>query len=565
MSDFDLNEEIELLEDMGAGPEKYTVHASAHAQAAAKYLAKAKMCPDKVQARQLRKFARNHKSAAEALTGLANDHAAHRFTQQSKVKSVMSEDLQEAAVYKHQGQEVSGVKTTKVENPSYHKEKHDVHLDGEHIGHVYMHETSQFMKPNSIRMQSGGKLRKRWGYNHKDGDHYSLFGSKKDAVEELLGHHIRHHKKTTNEETEVNEDIEYENEGIRSLIAAAIEQRAVDFRNGVQELIRDRAVGALEDLKVGLAEIFDGGGPGAPNDDNDNQEASSNDDDDELAGDEPNDKDGSDDDGGDKGNGGGTDKKVKGSQKNEAYLDESRDLNRDSVKHEKIAGGKTVTTLSRGHSFSVVLHPEHKEAINKLGHGESHTFKDETGARWKATHNGSSVHFKHQGQGYEHTVDSRHLHEEVIAPTGKTMVKDFSDNVSGQDDASMEKIQNPGGKNVGGQGDRAMKKLADKPAVKNISEVSNAILDRYFKRNEVDEAHSDHQLRQATRYHETERDVFYKRARKSKELDLDRKKETHRAGRHEKAMLTGRKMMTKRGIKENPSRGSDKRNSEAAD
>lgn len=96
-------------------------------------------------------------------------------------------------IIKYQGEPVSGVAIKKVDTPSYHLEKHDVHYNDDHIGHVYCHQTSQYKTANSVRMKSGGKLRKRWGYSHKAGDHYSQFSSKKDAVEELVGHHLRHH------------------------------------------------------------------------------------------------------------------------------------------------------------------------------------------------------------------------------------------------------------------------------------------------------------------------------------------------------------------------------------
>lgn len=104
---------------------------------------------------------------------------------------------------------------------------------------------------------------------------------------------------------------------------------------------------------------------------------------------------------------------------------EGRDNNPDEVKHARLRDGKSVTTLHRGHSFSVVLHPEHKEAINKLEHGDSHHFKDETGTKWKATRDEDRVHFHNASQGYKHSVDAKHLKEE----TGDDMADDINEDI----------------------------------------------------------------------------------------------------------------------------------------
>jgi hypothetical protein len=86
----------------------------------------------------------------------------------------------------------------------------------------------------------------------------------------------------------------------------------------------------------------------------------------------------------------------------------SRDRARDEVKHSH-----GVTTLSRGHSFSVVLHPEHKEAIRNLPDGGSHSFRDESKKRWVATRDGDQVHFHNPDQGYRHSASMSHLLENV--------------------------------------------------------------------------------------------------------------------------------------------------------
>lgn len=52
-----------------------------------------------------------------------------------------------------------------------------------------------------------------------------------------------------------------------------------------------------------------------------------------------------------------------------------------------------VKTINHRNEFSVVLHPEHQEAINKLKDKQEHKFKDETGTRWTASRKGKDIHF----------------------------------------------------------------------------------------------------------------------------------------------------------------------------
>jgi len=63
----------------------------------------------------------------------------------------------------------------------------------------------------------------------------------------------------------------------------------------------------------------------------------------------------------------------------------------------------TMKTVNHGKSFSIPLHPEHHEPIAKLKHGESHSFKDETGRKWKATRDNDTVHFHGGSYGTQKT------------------------------------------------------------------------------------------------------------------------------------------------------------------
>ena len=84
----------------------------------------------------------------------------------------------------------------------------------------------------------------------------------------------------------------------------------------------------------------------------------------------------------------GIDKATKklATQKEEVQIEEA------TVKTGKYSWG-TMKTVHHGASFSIPLHPEHHQPIAKLKHGESHSFKDETGAKWKATRDNDTVHF----------------------------------------------------------------------------------------------------------------------------------------------------------------------------
>ena len=83
---------------------------------------------------------------------------------------------------------------------------------------------------------------------------------------------------------------------------------------------------------------------------------------------------------------------------------------RESVEHIQEATVKsqnyswgTMKTVHHGKDFSIPLHPEHHKPIAALKHGESHSFKDETGNKWKATREDDTVHFHGGSYGTQKT------------------------------------------------------------------------------------------------------------------------------------------------------------------
>lgn len=91
----------------------------------------------------------------------------------------------------------------------------------------------------------------------------------------------------------------------------------------------------------------------------------------------------------------------------------NEELTHDKVVSKNYSWG-TMKTVHHGKDFSIPLHPEHHQAISKLKDGESHSFKDETGSKWKAERHGDDVHFSgasHDNSGYKSKVKHSDLHE----------------------------------------------------------------------------------------------------------------------------------------------------------
>jgi hypothetical protein len=95
--------------------------------------------------------------------------------------------------------------------------------------------------------------------------------------------------------------------------------------------------------------------------------------------------------------------RVKGDERAEIALNkEEVQIDEATVSSRKYDWG-TMKTVNHGKSFSIPLHPEHHEPIAKLKHGESHSFKDETGRKWKATREHDTVHFHGGSYGTQKT------------------------------------------------------------------------------------------------------------------------------------------------------------------
>jgi hypothetical protein len=101
-------------------------------------------------------------------------------------------------------------------------------------------------------------------------------------------------------------------------------------------------------------------------------------------------------------------------------IDKDGDVDADDAKRKKMQGESvehieeatvksqsyswgTMKTVHHGKDFSIPLHPEHHKPIAALKHGESHSFKDETGRKWKATREHDTVHFHGGSYGTQKT------------------------------------------------------------------------------------------------------------------------------------------------------------------
>lgn len=110
-------------------------------------------------------------------------------------------------------------------------------------------------------------------------------------------------------------------------------------------------------------------------------------------------------------------KYIKGTPEHQALKAKSKPINgmptskmKEEVEHIEEATVKsqnyswgTMKTVHHGKDFSIPLHPEHHKPIAALKHGESHSFKDETGNKWKATRDNDTVHFHGGSYGTQKT------------------------------------------------------------------------------------------------------------------------------------------------------------------
>ena len=99
---------------------------------------------------------------------------------------------------------------------------------------------------------------------------------------------------------------------------------------------------------------------------------------------------------------GGIDRATRTLARKEIKKEEVEQIEEATVATRKYDWG-TMKTVHHGAMFSIPLHPEHHEPIAKLKHGESHSFKDETGRKWKATREHDTVHFHGGSYGTQKT------------------------------------------------------------------------------------------------------------------------------------------------------------------
>jgi hypothetical protein len=77
----------------------------------------------------------------------------------------------------------------------------------------------------------------------------------------------------------------------------------------------------------------------------------------------------------------------------------------------------TMKTVHHGSDFSIPLHPEHHQAIDKLKDQQEHKFKDETGRHWTAKKSGEHVHFQGANGGGTTHVPAHTMKEQApVAP-----------------------------------------------------------------------------------------------------------------------------------------------------
>ena len=91
--------------------------------------------------------------------------------------------------------------------------------------------------------------------------------------------------------------------------------------------------------------------------------------------------------------------------------EDEKDMN-ENVVTKKYSWG-TMKTIHHKNDFSIPLHPEHHQAIAKLGDEQEHHFKDETGRHWTARRKGEFVHFQGANNGGKTMVRHSDLKEEV--------------------------------------------------------------------------------------------------------------------------------------------------------
>jgi hypothetical protein len=128
---------------------------------------------------------------------------------------------------------------------------------------------------------------------------------------------------------------------------------------------------------------------------------------------------------------------------------EDQEITEAKVETKKYSWG-TMKTIHHGADFSIPLHPEHHQAIAKLGDEGEHKFKDETGRHWTARRKGDDVHFHSANDGPKTVVKHDALKESEermaradykVGPSGRKSHKEIVFNTGDDNEKEKEDVK----------------------------------------------------------------------------------------------------------------------------
>jgi hypothetical protein len=128
---------------------------------------------------------------------------------------------------------------------------------------------------------------------------------------------------------------------------------------------------------------------------------------------------------------------------------EDQEITEAKVETKKYSWG-TMKTIHHGADFSIPLHPEHHQAIAKLGDEGEHKFKDETGRHWTARRKGDDVHFHSANDGPKTVVKHDALKESEermaradykVGPSGRKSHKEIVFNTGNENEKEKEDVK----------------------------------------------------------------------------------------------------------------------------
>jgi hypothetical protein len=264
LEDFDFEQELTSLNEVGAPADRYALHSQAHMSAFQKYgvaIKKATTSGNAELAKMLRKIGKKHKEAGEALAAIAGHHTGAAYTKELNKKDVsMTENSTEKKTEQKDG--IDPV----VMNESWDKMSDDakelvLHADNE----SHMHHSSEMpIKRNlSAKFRKGKydheKAPKLWAYHadraaqsyskrHGTPDQpwHKMFspGVRKEAAKHWADRHHDDMKAGIHEA--------YEGE-MSSMLAASIDRHPLAFQQTFDDMLRDRVAELVADKKLDVA------------------------------------------------------------------------------------------------------------------------------------------------------------------------------------------------------------------------------------------------------------------------------------------------------------------------